>query len=105
MWLCFLHKFAIIGEVDKLGILFPMLIFYSSSLLDNLPVMLSKAAPSDELATLLKQNFLQIKRTSLENLYESTTEDFFRAIFIYLFVSSHFIISNDQTCLTSLSGV
>ncbi|KAF5313751.1 hypothetical protein D9619_013693 [Psilocybe cf. subviscida] len=65
---------------------------------ENLPFILSKAAPSEELATLLTQKFLQVQRESIDNEAEKDVESFFMAIIIYLFVSDYLITNNNQ-CL------
>ncbi|KAF5313781.1 hypothetical protein D9619_013727 [Psilocybe cf. subviscida] len=52
---------------------------------ENLPAILSKAAPSEELATLLTQKFLQVQRNCFDNEDEHDVESFFIAIIIYLF--------------------
>ncbi|KAF5313758.1 hypothetical protein D9619_013713 [Psilocybe cf. subviscida] len=51
----------------------------------NLPFILSKSAPSEELATFLTQKFLQVQGGSFENMDEGGMEAFFMAIIIYLF--------------------
>ncbi|KAF5313772.1 hypothetical protein D9619_013686 [Psilocybe cf. subviscida] len=53
--------------------------------MENLPFILSKAAPSEELATLLMQKFLQVQRESIDNQAKKNVEPFFTAIMIYLF--------------------
>lgn len=86
-----------IGKINNTWVFLPMLIFYLSSWVDYLPVMLSKASPSEELATLLMQKFLQVEWNRFGiNDYHSP-EDFFMAIIIYLFVSGYSIASNIQT--------
>ncbi|KAF5313765.1 hypothetical protein D9619_013720 [Psilocybe cf. subviscida] len=57
----------------------------SHSCMDSLPAILSKSAPSEELATLLTRKFLQVQRESLDNKDENNMESFFRAIVLYLF--------------------
>ncbi|KAF5313775.1 hypothetical protein D9619_013682 [Psilocybe cf. subviscida] len=52
---------------------------------ENLPFILSKAAPSEELATLLTRKFLQVQRESIHEKTDKNVESFFRAIIIYLF--------------------
>lgn len=59
----------------------------------NLPPILSKAAPFEELAILLAQKFLQVHRRSVANVDKNDMECFFMAIIIYLFVSDHSLLT------------
>lgn len=53
----------------------------------KLPIILSKASPSDELANLLVQKYIFIPKAYFgEHPRPDPTENFFRAVFIYLFV-------------------
>ncbi|KAF5313792.1 hypothetical protein D9619_013700 [Psilocybe cf. subviscida] len=65
------------------------------SAVKNLPFILSKAAPAEELATLLTQKFLQVQRQRFDDMdeddmdeadmHEKDMESFFAATIIYLF--------------------
>lgn len=59
----------------------------------NLSIMLSKAAPSEELGILLMEYFLQVHREDFDlHCKDSLVPEFFVAVITYLFVSIHFIV-------------
>ncbi|KAF5313747.1 hypothetical protein D9619_013697 [Psilocybe cf. subviscida] len=74
-------RVARMGRVRRVGV-------FLISCVENLPFILSKAAPSDELATFLTRKFLQVQKESFDYTDEDNVEPFFMAIIIYLFSST-----------------
>ncbi|KAF5313767.1 hypothetical protein D9619_013678 [Psilocybe cf. subviscida] len=66
------------------------------SCVENLPLILSKAAPSEELANLLIQKFLQVQRGTFDDEDIDGMECFFMAIIIYLFECGVRFLSEHQ---------